>query len=184
MVLEINIYMPEETDDIDKLMAEFRATKSLTGITATSQSIPQTNQLPAIASTTANTLSTNNLQEYIFEKSSNLIQNGLATIDRLQSTTTSGATPETIEAYAKLISSVSSALDILNKINIQNIKDKTAKDIKKIEHDASANMLNKFSAPQVQNNTIIVATREEMLNKLAEKASELAKPTINVTPNQ
>ena len=159
--------MKNDLDDLNDLVSELKHTKSLTGIMAPPE-IEDTATKPE-------KIDDNNIDDFIYRKSSILIQQGVDTIERIKNTVLSGATPETIEAYSKLMSSVASSIEILNKINLQKRKEKSAKELKQMDIDTSKKLLDKYDGHNIKNQTnIIVASREEIMKALIGKASDLS----------
>lgn len=157
----------EQLDDLNDLVIELKNTKSLTNIIAPPEDI----------STKAETINENNVDDFIYRKSSTLIQQGIDTIESLKGTVLSGADAETVEAYSKLVASVASSIEILNKINIQKRKEKAAKELKQMDIDTSKKLLDKYDGTtNIKNQTnILVASREEIMKALVGKAEEIAE---------
>ena len=157
-----------DLDDLNDLVEELKTTKSLTNIMS-----PPT--VPA--KTEPEDINEENIDDFIYRKSSALIQQGVDTIESVKDTVLSGADADTIEAYSKLMNSVASSIEILNKINIQKRKEKSAKELKQMDIDRSEKLLDKYdNKPQIgqQTNNIIVASREEVMKALVDKAETIA----------
>ena len=153
----------DNLDDIDSLINELKETKKLgTFLTTRSQTL----------STTQPDINEDNINEFIMKISAKLIQQGVDTVEAVKTESLTTGNPEEVEAYAKLIASVSTAIDTLNKVNIQNKKAKIAKELKQMELDNSKNLLDKYTV-QNQTNNFLVATREEVMAKLIEQAEDL-----------
>lgn len=171
--------MSDDLDDLNDLVSELKNTKNLTGI----MSPPVVED----TSTKAETINETNVDEFIYRKSSTLIQQGVDTIERVKNTVMSGADAETLEAYSKLIASVASSIEILNKVNLQKRKEKAAKELKQMDLDASNKLLDKYDGTtNIKNQTnILVASREEIMKHLLGKADDIvlqSKQTIEVQP--
>ncbi len=177
----------KQLDDLSDLVSELKNTKGLTGIMIPPQAV-NADTIPEVIDET-------NVDDYIFRKSAMLIQQGMDTIERLKSTAMSGADSSTIEAYSKLMSSTAGAIEILNKVNLQRRKEKAAKDLKQMDMDASNKLLDKYdNGARITNqtNNIIVASREEIIKALVDKAGVLSvqpssnkdKEFIDVTPSK
>lgn len=164
----------DELDDLSDLVTELKNTKSLTGV----MSPPE----PSNIATKPETINEDNIDDFIFRKSSVLIQQGVDTIESIKETVLSGADAETIEAYSKLMSSVASSIEILNKINLQKRKEKAAKDLKQMDIDTSKKLLDKYDGRTIQNQTnILVASREEIMSAILGEADNIIKDdTSNV----
>ena len=175
----------KQLDDLSDLVSELKNTKGLTGIMIPPQA-DNTDTIPE-------TINESNVDDYIFRKSAMLIQQGIDTVERIKSTVLSGADAETIEAYSKLMSSTAGAIEVLNKINLQKRKEKAAKELKQMDMDASNKLLDKYDNTAKighQTNNIIIASREEIMKALVDKATvisvqaEKAKDFIDVTPEK
>lgn len=160
----INSMNVDPLDDLNELVSELKNTKSLTGI-----------MIPPVmhnTSTTPEEINETNVDDFIFRKSSLLIQQGIDTIEAIKGTVLSGADAETIDAYSKLMNSVASSIEILNKVNLQRRKEKAAKELKQMDIDSSTRLLDKYDgSTNIKNQTnIIVASREEIMKALVGKA--------------
>lgn len=102
---------------------------------------------------------------YIYQKSTELVESSLATINALQQTIMQGAVPEEINALTSLIAATTKALDTLNKINLQNKQIKAASNNKKLEIEARKDIASK-RLPSTTN--VLIATREEVMKSLNE----------------
>jgi hypothetical protein len=154
--------------DIDDLMNELKDTKNF-GVFA------HTNKAP-VSAAEFKPIAENDINQYIIDSSAKIIQQGLETINDIKDNVSNGASPDELMAYSDLIKAVTSSIDTLNKINIQNKKGKTAIEIKEME------ISNKKLSPtgNVTNNTLIVAPREELMKML--KDADKNDTTINITP--
>ena len=162
--------MNEQTD-IDVLLNELKDTKSLGTL-----SPPRTLQ-PTIQPI----VSEDNLNEFIMNKASMVIQQGCDALEDLKSAVASGGEAEEVDAYSRLITAVSSSIDTLNKINLQNKKSITAKEIKKMDVEMRKGLID-AKVNNVTNN-IILASREEIMKKLFNEADDMSK-VINVSSDE
>jgi uncharacterized phage infection (PIP) family protein YhgE len=161
-----------ELDDLNELVNELKTTKSLTGLMYPPEE--------ATAPTKEETITEDNIDDFIFRKSSVLIQQGVDTMEKLKSSVQSGANAETIEAYSKLMGSVASSIEILNKINLQKRKERAAKELKQMDIDTSKKLLDKYDHPTIQNQTnILVASREEIMKALLGQANEIVEQPVD-----
>ena len=166
----IIIYMSkEQLDDLNDLVTELKTTKNLTNIMAPPEKVDTT--------TKPETIDETNIDDFIYRKSSVLIQQGIDTIEGMKKTVLSGSDAETIEAYSKLMASVASSIEILNKINLQKRKEKAAKELKQMDIDTSKKLLDKYDTKTtIENQTnILVASREEIMKALIGKADDITK---------
>ncbi len=108
-----------------------------------------------------------------------LVQQGCDTMEKLKGTVLSGADAETVESYSKLMNSVTSSIEILNKINLQKRKETAAKALKQMDIDTSSKLLDKYdgNAPQTQTN-ILIASREEIMSAMLGKADEIVNEPV------
>lgn len=104
-----------------------------------------------------------NVNDYIYQKSTELVENSLATINALQQTVAQGAVPEEINALTSLITATTKALDTLNKINLQNKQIKASTANKKLELEARKDIASKRLPPTTN---VLIATREEVMKSL------------------
>ena len=77
-----------------------------------------------------------NLEKYIMDASVGLTERCLETIDELKDIVEGSLDPELVAAYAGLVKNGSSALTQLNKIALQNKKDKTTLQKTQMEIDS------------------------------------------------
>lgn len=145
------------SQDIDDLLNELKETKNLTKITPTSvEDTPK----PKITDDTVN--------DFILDKSTQLIEQGINLITALRLEIISGAKSEDVEAYSKLVAAVTTSIDTMNKINIQNKKTQAAKELKALDIKAREAL----DGPKNVTNNIIIASREEVMNRLIKQAED------------
>lgn len=114
-----------------------------------------------------NTITDDNVGDYVYKKSSELVESTLNAINILKDTVVTGSDPKEIAALAQLINSASKSLDQLNKINIQNKTNKNNMEMKKMEIESNANR------PALPNTTnVVIATRDEIMKQLFDKPSQ------------
>lgn len=150
-------------DDISDLVKELSETKPLASII---------NPIAMAMKKEREKVTEENLDTFIYDKASDIIQDGVELISNLKDTIASGAADaDTISAYSKLIASVSSSIDILNKVNLQKRKEKATKELKQIDQGQNANTK---LLGGIQNQTnIIVATRDEVMQALVNKSMDI-----------
>ena len=152
--------MPDE--DLDKILEDLKNEEC----TSTLNKQPSAKKL---------SLDDDNINNYIIQKVSTLIDSGIETVEAIQQTIASGFEAEELIAFSGLITSVARAADTLNKINIQNKKSKTLKELKQLD------LANDKSLSSGRGNTnILIATREEIIDKFLEKNKNI----INVPCNE
>jgi len=119
-----------------------------------------------VKSESSNTINDENVNDYVYKKSSELIDSTLNAIDYLKDTIVTGSDPKEISALSQLINSATKALDQLNKINIQNKTNKNNMEMKKMEIESNANR------PVLPNTTnVLIATRDEIMKQMFDKPS-------------
>jgi len=146
-------------DDLDVLLNEL-TTK------------PQTTLVPIVSAIPEEKITDDNMNQYIIDKMKKLIDGGLYTVESLKEMILASGEARNIESYAELYKGVVGAVDTLTKINLQNKKERAAKEMKQMEIKA------KLENPDVKNTNILVATREDIFNKFIEKN----KKTIDIEP--
>ena len=166
-----------QLDDLNDLVEELKTTKNLTGVMS-----PPDNGTVA---TQPETITETNIDDFIFRKSAIIIQQGVDTLEGMKRTVYSGANAETVEAYAKLMSSVAGSIEILNKINLQKRKEKAAKELKQMDVETSKKLLDKYNGPpSVQNQTnILVASREDIMKAILSKADDIIEQLPDAVVN-
>jgi hypothetical protein len=109
-----------------------------------------------------------NMNEYICQKITHLVENGVDTVDAIKgSLLASALDSKEIESFSILFKSVIDAVDVLNKINLQNKKAKTQKEIKEMEVTQR-----QIEGPKTNQTNILIATREEIIKNFLEEAKK------------
>jgi hypothetical protein len=108
----------------------------------------------------------NNINEYILKKTGNLIDAGLGAVEDLKEYIVQGQNPDEIAALSELISSTTKAIEALNRINLHNKKAKDTKELKKMDIDGKKEIASLTTSDVTINNNVVVASREEMLQRL------------------
>lgn len=144
------------SDDINDLLKELQNTKNLP---LAKQTIQQANP----------NVSDDSINDFIMSRASALIDKSMGTLDEIKQNVESAGDPEEVDAYAKLITAIASSIEALNKINIQNKKDKSAKDIKKMDIEAKKELAaNQPKNLPTHNTNVLIAPREEVMKRLME----------------
>lgn len=107
------------------------------------------------------------LGDYIIKKTTTLVDQTMSAFKDIKTIAVSSNDPDTISALADLVKAVNSAIDSLNKINMQNKKIKSAKEIAAIYAAAKA----KEDKPPTGTNIITIGSREEVL-KILDQAKQ------------
>jgi hypothetical protein len=108
----------------------------------------------------------NNINEYILKKTGNLIDAGLGAVEDLKEYIVQGQNPDEIAALSELISSTTKAIEALNRINLHNKKTKDTKELKKMDIEGKKEIASLTTSDVTINNNVVVASREEMLQRL------------------
>lgn len=158
--------MKDDIDDLNDLVDELNNTKSITSVLTPPKQI---------INTVPENITDDTVDDFIYRKSSEVIQSGLDTIANIKDSVSSCCDKDNIEAYSKLITSVTKSIDILNKINIQKRKDAAAKELKQMSIEADSKKLqSKAGVPMIgTQNNVIVATRDEALKAWGAASHEL-----------
>lgn len=123
-------------------------------------------------------LTDENLEEYVYNSATSLINSSLYTLDKVKKSVSSVMDHKELTALAELIKATTSSIDVLNKVVVENKKMKNAKDIKTMDIEAKKEIGN----TKIKNQTnILVASREEILKQLVEKTLDADK-IIDVPP--
>jgi hypothetical protein len=142
-----------DNNEIDAIIQELKADE-----------IPLQNKKDIIEN--SNEVNDENVGEYVYKKSAELVESTLGAVQNLKDTVLTGSDPKEIAALSQLINSATKALDQLNKINIQNKVNKSNKEIKQMEIESNANR------PILPNTTnVLIATRDEIMKQMFDKPS-------------
>ena len=109
------------------------------------------------------------VNDYVYNKTAEVIESGLEAINNLKDSVMTGQDPKEISALAQLIGATTKALDGLNKINLQVKQHKNNIEVAKLESEGMKNI--KASTT----NVLAIATREEVMKKLFDKGSRTEK---------
>ena len=133
----------DDVDDIDHLIEELKKDHVISNAAIPAKSDP--------------ILTAENIEAFILEKASKLINR---------------VNPAEISSYAEVINATNSAIETLNKINLQTKKTKTAILLKEMDHK------NQQSLPfGGGNNNVFIATREDVIkNLLSQVPALMTKP--------
>jgi hypothetical protein len=145
--------MPND-NEIDSIIQELKA-----------EAVPATPKIPEKVE--APELTDENVSDYVYKKSSELVESTLGAVQSLKDSILVGSDPKEIAALSQLINSATKALDQLNKINIQNKQSKNNLEVKKMEIAANAG---KPALPPTTN--IMIATRDQVMAQLFDKPSK------------
>jgi hypothetical protein len=158
--------------DIDTLLDEL-----------SSFSFPQTTTAKSVPRGAPTNVTEDNINDYILQKTGNLIDAGLGAVSDLKDFVVQGQNPDEIAALSELISSTTKAIEALNRINLQNKKAKTDKELKAIDIEGKRAIACSLPGNNITNNTVnLVASREEifkqLLNNLEEPVVEIVESIV------
>jgi hypothetical protein len=147
--------------DIDTLLDEL-----------SSFSVPQPTAKSVPRGTPTN-INEENINDYILQKTGNLIDAGLGAVNDLKDFVVQGQNPDEIAALSELISSTTKAIEALNRINLQNKKAKTDKELKTMDIEGKKAIAGSLPGNNITNNTVnLVASREEIFKQLLNNVQE------------
>jgi len=148
--------------DIDTLLDELSSFQFPT--TTTARPVPRG---------TPTNITEDNINDYILQKTGTLIDAGLGAVSDLKDFVVQGQNPDEIAALSELISSTTKAIEALNKINLQNKKAKTDKELKAIDIEGKKAIAGSLPGNNITNNTVnLVASREEIFKQLLNDVKE------------
>lgn len=113
--------------------------------------------------TDSSSLNDDNVNEFVYNKTAEVIQSGLEAINTLKDSVMTGQDPKEISALAQLIGATTKAIDGLNKINLQIKQHKNNIEVAKLENDGIKKLQNNTT------NVVAIATREDVMKKLFDK---------------
>jgi hypothetical protein len=108
-------------------------------------------------------LTDDNVNDYVYNKTAEVIESGLDAINNLKDSVITGQDPKEISALAQLIGATTKAIDGLNKINLQIKQHKNNIEVAKLENESLKKMQTSTT------NVLAIATREEVMKKLFDK---------------
>lgn len=129
----------------------------------------------ATPTTVAPLVSAENLEGFVLQSSANLVEGTLKLVNDIRQYVASSPTPEDVASMAALINSSAAALEVMNKILLNEKTAKAKEKLKKMDID---------SKKELQNNDIkakLYVSREELLEKLIKDASVI---TVDTTESQ
>ena len=104
------------------------------------------------------------LEQFVLNSSGKLIRDSMSMIDNMKDYITAGSNPDDIHAFSELFKASTSAMEILNKILLQNKKGATTKEVKQMDID-SKQLINKN-----QNHQQTLISRDDIVQKLMDSA--------------
>lgn len=116
--------------------------------------------------TTTEPVTSDNLEKFVIDKASDLINKSLNMVDEFQTVLGASPSEESAEAMANLINAASSAIETLNKVLNSNKRAQTSIKIKEMDVE-SRNKIN-----ERDNATRLMMTRGEIMKLLADANKE------------
>jgi hypothetical protein len=115
-----------------------------------------------------------NLENFVIQYASRLIVDATESVEYIKDNVQAAPTAEDVVSLAELIKSTSSALEVLNKIVVNNKKAATSLTIKKMDVESKREELD------VKMNNNLIASREEIMNQLFKKAKTIEATIIDI----
>ena len=112
------------------------------------------------------------LESFVIQRSGALVEDALEMVQNMRDFIRSSPNSDDVSALADLINATSSAIDNLNKINLQDKKSSTSVKLKTMEIEAKKDM------QEIDNTTKLLATREEVLKMLLNNAKPIEAEII------
>ena len=115
-----------------------------------------------------------NLENFVIQYASRLIVDATESVEYIKDNVQAAPTADDVVSLAELIKSTSSALEVLNKIVVNNKKADTSLTIKKMDVESKKEELD------VKMTANLIASREEIMNQLFKKAKTIEATVIDV----
>lgn len=131
------------------------------------QQLKQTTTYTNAVTDAKNIVNREDLENFILQRSSTLIDQSMEVIANLKDYIQGGAAADEVSAFAEVVKASSSALEALNKIYIQHERAKASTNMKQMEIDA------KLSIANQDNNTRLLVGREELLKQLIDESKKI-----------
>lgn len=112
------------------------------------------------------------LENFVIQYASRLIENATESVEYIKDSVQAAPTSNDVISLAELIKSTSSALEVLNKIVVNNKKTEAAIKIKRMDVESKREELD------VKVNAGLIASREEIMNNLFKKAKVIEATII------
>lgn len=122
--------------------------------------------------TTTEPVTPDNLEKFVIDKASDLINKSLNMVDEFQTVLGASPSEESAEAMANLINAASSAIETLNKVLNSNKRAQTSIKIKEMDVE-SRNKIN-----ERDNATRLMMTRSEVMKLLQEASKETQQEKV------
>lgn len=117
------------------------------------------------------TVTDENLEEFIMKTSSALIEDSLEVLQNVKQYTANSPDARECTSIAELIKASASAIDTLNKIAIQKHKAKTQIEVKQLDIDTKKGIANQ------EQQTKLLLSREDIMDRLIEQSEIIDIPS-------
>jgi hypothetical protein len=122
----------------------------------------------------SNDINKENLENFVIQYASRLIVDATESVEYIKDNVQAAPTADDVVSLAELIKSTSSALEVLNKIVVNNKKADTSLTIKKMDVESKKEELD------IKMTTSLIASREEIMNQLFKKAKTIEATVIDI----
>jgi hypothetical protein len=112
------------------------------------------------------------MEQFAIDTSAKLVQKTLEIIDEIKDRACASSDPEDVQALASTVRSAAAAMEAFNKIYISRERNKTAREMK------HADIASRKQINQVNNQTKLMMSREDVMKQLFEKAAEVEAEVI------
>ncbi len=128
-------------------------------------------------------LNESNMADYIMRITSKIVENGFETLTCVQRDVMTHKDEKAVESYSALLNSVVSAVDTITKLNLQQMKQKAAKELKVMDIESKEKIAtNKIEAGKSDgggllgrgsHNNILITTREDFFKMVKENSDAI-----------
>jgi hypothetical protein len=160
--IKLNIAMSDDTQLDSTVNSILTQLKDTTTLSKKVEQIPE------------NDLNKENLENFVIKYASRLIVDATESVEYIKDNVQMAPTAEDVVSLAELIKSTSSALEVLNKIVVNNKKSATSLSIKKMDVESKREELD------IKVNNNLIASREEMMNQLFKKAKVVEGTIVDI----
>ena len=116
------------------------------------------------------------LEQFVLDNSAKLIQNSMEMIESMKDYVAAAPNPDDVGAFAELFKASTHAMEVLNKILIQNKRGDTTKEVKQMDIDS------KNRLAHAEHSTQLLLTRDTVVQKLIDDAEIIEIPAEEPTP--
>jgi hypothetical protein len=167
-----NIYL-NRNQLIDKYFVHFKMEDEIKDIVGSLvDQLKDTNSVADRARVEREPLKKEDLENFVIQRSGTLVEDALEMVQNMRDFISSSPNSDDVSALADLINATSSAIDNLNKINLQDKKSNTSVKLKTMEIEA------KKEIQEIDSSTRLMATREEILKMILNNAKPIEAEII------